>query len=202
MVTLFRSAVIAMVLTVAQPCPGAAQTSSTTTGERIPIFRAEVWADTVTDFTVRVNAYSELRRRLESRLPDVTVTEDVSRLRRERRSLARAIRVARPGAVQGEFFTAPTSAQFRLVLAGIMDARMWAVIMDDNPGTFRHDIDGSYPEGKPLATMPGLVLARLPGLPDDIQFRFIGRHLILYDVRANTIIDRMRDAIRCTSCDD
>jgi hypothetical protein len=78
---------------------------------------------------------------------------------------------------------------------------MWAVIMDDNPGAFRQDIDGTYPEGKALSTMPGLVLAQLPGLPDDIQFRFIGRHLILYDVRANTIIDRMPDAIRC-ACDD
>jgi hypothetical protein len=45
--------------------------------------------------------------------------------------------------------------------------------------------------------MPGLLLARLPGLPGDIQFRFVGRDLILYDVRANTIIDRMPDAIRC-----
>ena len=195
-----RSAVIAIALTVAQPCPGTAQTSSAT-GELIPIFRAEVWADTVTDFTIRVNAYSELRRRLESRLPDVTVTNDVGQITRARRTVARAIRVARPGAVQGEFFTAATSAQFQLVLALLMDAKMWAVIMDENPGAFRHDIDGSYPDEKTFSTMPGIVLARLPELPDDIQFRFIGRHLILYDVRANTIIDRLPFAIRCTSCD-
>jgi len=106
-----------------------------------------------------------------------------------------------PGAVQGEFFTAATRAHFQLVLALIMDARMWAVIMDENPGAFEHDIDGAYPDGKTFATMPGLLLAQLPGLPDDIQYRFVGRHLILYDVRANTIIDRMPDAIRCIHCD-
>ena len=88
------------------------------------------------------------------------------------------------------------------MLASIMDARTWAVIMDDNPGTFGHDIDGEYPDGKPLSTMPGVLLARLPELPDDIQFRFVGRDLILYDVRANTIIDRIPDAIRCSRCDD
>ena len=196
------SAAIGLVLTVAHPCPGTAQTSSTTTDEHIPTFRGEVWADTVTDFTIRVNAYSELRRRLESRLPDVTVTDDVRQIRGARRSLARAIRVARPGAVQGEFFTAATSAQFQLTLAPLMNARMWAAIMDENPGAFRHDIDGAYPEGKAFSTMPGLVLARLPGLPDGIEFRFIGRHLILYDVKANTIIDRLPHAIECTSCDD
>ena len=91
--------------------------------------------------------------------------------------------IARPGAVQGEFFTAATSAQFQLVLASLMDAKMWAVIMDENPGAFGHDIDGTYPEGKTFSTVPGLVLAQLPELPDDIQFRFVGRHLILYDVQ-------------------
>jgi hypothetical protein len=129
------------------------------------------------------------------------MTDDVGQLRRGRRALAQAIRDARPRAVQGEFFTAATSTQFQFVLAGIMDAKMWAVIMDENPGAFGHDIDDAYPDGKTFSTMPGLVLARLPELPDDIQFRFVGRHLILYDVRANTIIDRLPDAIRCTNCD-
>ena len=202
MVQLLRFAGIAIVLTVAHPCPGTAQTSSATTVERIPTFRAEVWADTVTDFTIRVNAYSELRRRLESQLPDVTVTEDVRQIRSARRSLARAIRVERPGAVQGEFFTAAISAQFQITLARLMNAKIWEAIMDENPGAFRHDIDSAYPEGKTFSTMPGLVLARLPGLPDGIEFRFIGRHLILYDVKANTIIDRLPHAIQCTSCDD
>ena len=201
MFKLFRSAVIAAVLTIAQPGAGSAQTSFATPGGLVPVFRAEVWADTVTDFTTRVSAYSELRGRLESRFPAVTVTDDVGQLRRGRRSLAQAIRDARAGAVQGEFFTPATRTQFQLVLADIMDARMWAVIMDENPGSFGHDIDGTYPDGKTFSTVPGLVLAQLPELPDDIQFRFIGRHLILYDVRANTIMDRMPDAIRCTNCD-
>ena len=202
MVKVFSSAVMAMVLTVVLPHSGIAQTSSAATDERIPSFRAEVWADTVPDFTTRVNAYFELRRQLQRRLPAVMVTDDVRQIRGARRSLARAIRVARPGAVEGEFFTVATSARFQATLARLMTAPMWAAIMDDNPGAFTHDIDGGYPEGMTLATMPGLVLARLPGLPDDIEFRFVGRHLILHDVRANTIIDRLPDAIQCIGCDD
>ena len=198
MVNLFRSAVIAIAITMTQPGAGTAQTFFTTTGEVLPSFRAEVWADTVTDFTVRVHAYSELRHQIESQLKPVTQTADVRQLRRERRSLARAIRGARLGSVQGEFFTSATTAQLQLVLTRVVDATMCAAIMDENPGEFAHKIDGAYPDGKTLSTMPGLLLARLPGLPDDIQFRFIGRHLILYDVRANTIIDQMPNAIRCT----
>ena len=64
-------------------------------------------------------------------------------------------------------------------------------------GEFQHAIDGAYPAGKTQATMPGSLLARLPQLPDDIEFRFVGAHLILYDVRTNTIMDRLPDAIAC-----
>ena len=172
---MLKAAVIAVVLTISQPGAGGAQTSFAPADDLVPVFRAEIWADTAADFTNRVNAYSELRRRLESRLPAATVTDDVSQIRRARRTLAGAIRVARSGAVQGELFTAATSAQFQLVLARIMDARVWAAIMDENPGTFGHDIDGTYPDGKTFSTMPGLLLAQLPELPDDIQFRFVGR---------------------------
>jgi len=197
MITFVRSAVIAVAITMAQPGAGTAQPSAAT-NDTIPSFRVEVLVAATTDFVVRLDAYSELRRRLESQLPAVTVTDDVRQLRRARRSLAQAIRSARPGAVQGEFFTPAISAQVRLALAPLMDDAMCAVIMDDNPGGFTHAIDGAYPDGKAFATMPGILLARLPELPADIQFRFIGRHLILYDVRANTIVDRMPDAIRCT----
>jgi hypothetical protein len=198
---MLKSVVIAVLLTMSQPSVDSAQTSFSTPDNLVPVFRVQVWADAVTDFTNRVNAYSELRRRLESQLPAVTLTDDVRQIRRGRRALAGAIRVARSGAVQGELFTIAASAQFQLVLARIMDATMWAAIMDENPGAFGHDIDGTYPDGKTFSTMPGLLLAQLPELPADIQFRFVGRDLILYDVRANTIIDRMANAIRCTNCD-
>ena len=201
MFKLLTSAVMAVVLTIAQPGAVSAQTSFAPTDDLIPVFRADVWADTITDFTNRVTAYSELRRQLENQLPAATVTDDVSQIRRGRRTLAGAIRAARSGAVQGDLFTAATSARFQLVLARVMDARMWAAIMDENPGTFGHDVDGAYPDGKTFSTMPGMLLAQLPELPDDIQFRFVGRRLILYDVRANTIMDWMPDAIRCTNCD-
>ena len=192
MVVTGRSAAFAIVLAVLCPGAASAQASGAPT---TPEFHVRVWGDTFGGFTTRVDGYSDLRSQLERGLPAVVVTDDVRQLTRGQRSLARAIRNARTGAVQGEFFTIATSAEVKAALASIMDARVWAVIMDDNPGAFRHDIDGTYPEGTPFSTMPGVVLARLPPLPDDLEFRFLGRHLVLYDVRANTIVDRLPDAI-------
>ena len=198
-----RSVAFATVLTVLFPFVGGTQTLPAATDSLAPDFRIQVFGDTVTDFPSRIERYFELRGQLERGLPAMTVTEDVRQIRRRTRSLAKAIRAARRGAVQGEFFTAATSAEFKRVLALIMNTAVWALIMDENPGAFRHDIDGSYPDVKTYSTMPGIVLARLPQLPDDIQFRFVGPHLILYDVRASTIIDRLPNAIECADdCDD
>ena len=61
--------------------------------------------------------------------------------------------------------------------------------MDDNPGERSTRINGVYPEGRALSTVPPNILAALPRLPDDVRYRFLGRHLILLDTRANVILD-------------
>ena len=110
--------------------------------------------------------------------------------------------MARAGAKQGDIFTPTISVEFRKVLLLEMNADTWAAIMDDNPGEFSIQINGTYPDGKPLSTVPPNILAVLPTLPDDIQYRFLGRHLILHDTRANLILDRIPYAIQCTYCNE
>lgn len=183
------------ILAVLLPCVGATQTLPAT--EALNQFQVRVWGETGTEFTDRIGGYYDLRARLQHQLQAVTVTDSVPQIRRGTRALAKAIRVARPGAVQGEFFTAATGTEFKRILALVTNVGVCAAIMDDNPGRFTHAIDGSYPSWKSLATMPSIILDRLPPLPNDIEFRFLGRHLILYDVRANTIIDRLPYAIEC-----
>ena len=160
----------------------------------------DVWGHTVTDFNTRVWSYFELRSELEKGLPPRTVTDDVAEIRRAVRALANRIRVARAEAKQGDIFTPTISAEFRKALLLEMNINTWAAIMDDNPGEFSVQINDSYPEGKPLSTVPPNILALLPTLPDDIQYRFLGRHLILYDTRASLILDRIPYAIQSPDC--
>lgn len=189
------ASVVIVTLAVLTPTIGGAQPISA--APIAPEFRIQVWGQTTNDFAALIVEYFALRGRLQDQLPPLVVTADVRRIHRGTRSLARAIRVARSHAVEGEFFTAPTRGEFRRAIALVVTAPVCAAIMDDNPGAFAYDVNGSYPSGKSRATMPGLIIASLPPLPDDIEFRFIGSHLILYDVRADTIIDRLPDAIAC-----
>jgi hypothetical protein len=77
-----------------------------------------------------------------------------------------------------------------------------AVIEDDNPGQFSHRINGTYPDGTPLSTMPAAILAVLPVLPSGLEYRFLGQHLILLDTKANVILDRLPCAIGCVEVVD
>ena len=193
----FLGAVFAVVLTSAS----IAQTHSAPQADPEPTFRVQVCGYIVADFSTRVQSYSDLRSKLQEGLPPLRVTDDVAEIRRARRTLARAIQGARHGAHEGDIFSPTISLEFKQVLALEMDAKTWAVIMDDNPGEFPNEINGIYPDGQPYSTVPGTILAALPALPDDIEYRFLGRHLILLDVRANVILDRIRYAIRCADCD-
>lgn len=160
-----------------------------------PVFRVQVWGDIAADFSTRVRSYFDLRSRLEKDLPQLTVTDDPAEIRSTVRALAQKIRVARAEARQGDIFTPAVSAKFRKVLRLAMNIRTWAAMMDDNPGEFSARINGTYPERKTVSTVPPNILAALPRLPADIEYRFLGRHLILLDTRASVIIDRIPYAI-------
>jgi hypothetical protein len=44
--------------------------------------------------------------------------------------------------------------------------------------------------------VPANLLANLPQLPEDVEYRIVDKHLILRDVDANIIVDYIPDAIR------
>ncbi len=174
---------------------GYAQTQAPNNGRQPPDFMVQVWGQAVADFNARVSSYVELRGRLEKDLPPPTITDDLAEIRSRERALAGKIRLARKDARQGEIFTRTISVEFRKALLLEMSSDTRETLSDDNPGAFFHSINGTYPKNKPLSTVPINILAALPKLPGDMEYRFLGRHLILYDTRANMILDRIPCAI-------
>jgi len=190
--TLFAIGLIVFVASVAYP-----QAPKTAQDRENPDFRVQVWSDIVTDFNKRVSSYVALRSELEKGLPPLTVTDDPAEVRQTQRALAKRIRVARTKAKQGDIFTSAISTEFKKALLPETNAKTWTAIMDDNPGEFTPQINSAYPEGKPLSTVPPNILAVLPSLPDDLEYRLLGRHLILLDTRATLILDRIPYVIQC-----
>jgi hypothetical protein len=160
-------------------------------------FSVEVLGTTIGDFSSRMDAYAELRRSLEKGLPPLKVSSSPSQIYRTERLLAERIRRARAGARRGNIFTEDIRHGFRQLLRRVITPGICAAILDDNPGEFSYQVNADYPKTKAVSTVPPSVIAVLPVLPEDVYYRFLDRDLILHDLRANIILDRIDDAIRC-----
>ena len=144
---------------------GYAQAPTPPPAPEAPAFRVQVWGYIAADFRARIWRYADLRSELEKGLPPLTVTDDPAEIRRAVRALAKRIRVARAGAKEGDMFTPTISVEFRKALILEMNPNTLAAIMDDNPGEFSNQINGTYPDENPLSTVPPNILAALPLAP-------------------------------------
>ena len=159
-------------------------------------------AGLLADFTAKVNAYNKLRADLAKDTPPLKETTDPAQITKAETALAAKIRTARANAKRGDIFTPATEAMFRRLIRppmtkGADAAENKAIVKEDAPktGEVPFKINGEYPKDAPLSTVPPDVLKALPPLPENLQYRIVGRHLILLCVQANLIVDYMLNAI-------
>ena len=159
-------------------------------------------AQVLQEFTKRIESYMDLHNRLEKKAPPLKTTDEPAKIKASQDGLAAAIRADRKGAKQGEIFTPEISVLVRRLMypevKGPDGAETKRAIKEDapKPGTVAVKVNASYPEGAPLPSVPPNLLANLPKLPEDLEYRVIGDNLILRDVHANIIVDYLPKAIR------
>jgi len=156
-------------------------------------------AQLLQDFKQRVDKYVELHNRLEKKSPPLKKTDDPAKIKASQDALAAAIRTARTNAKHGEIFTPEIAKLFRRLMypevKGPDGAETKKAIKDDAPKAIPLQVNAKYPEGAPLPTVPPNLLANLPQLPEDLEYRIVGNDLILRDVHANLIVDFIPRAI-------
>ena len=151
-------------------------------------------------YSKRVNEYLALHNRLKGTLPNLAKESSPEAIDQHQRSLEKLIAAQRKAAKQGDIFGAEPERIFRAHLARIFAGpdgkQLKASINDENPaGAVKLAVNGRYPDEVPLSTMPPQVLAVLPKLPEEIEYRFVGDHLILLDVPAHLIVDFIPNAL-------
>ena len=161
--------------------------------------RVNVDAKVMVEFEERVNAYGALHRKLEATLPNLPREATPEQIDAHQMALAPLIARARANAKAGDIFTKEVRALFRRslrrVLTGPEGAGLKAAIMDDNPGRLRLHVNARYPASAPVTTVPPQVLTALPKLPEELEYRFIGRRLILLDVHAHIVADYIESVL-------
>lgn len=186
---------LVILLALPQAAAGQPHTSAAQPGSHGADVGTQVEADVLTDFATRVRAYARLRSELELGVPSAGAKDDPVEITKAERALASRIRAARARARPGDIITLSVGGVLRQRLLMAVDRGTRAAIMEDNPGDCAAHLNADYPEGWVLSTVPPSVLQVLPSLPDDIEFRFVGRQLVLLDSRARVILDRLPDAI-------
>jgi hypothetical protein len=150
-------------------------------------------AASLQEFQTRLDQYFELRNSLSKKLQPLSPTPNAAELERRQEALAAAIRRARTQAKRGDLIP-PAVAQL-----------IATIVRDDfqrrNPtakmGVFEEVaarkgaslINKSYPADQALPTVPPLLLMNLPKLPDNLQYRFVGRDIVILDGDLQVVVD-------------
>jgi len=156
-------------------------------------------AQIVKDFEARVTAYCDLVKQA----GPTKQTDSPSKLAQTRQQLAEKVQAARPGAKQGDLFTPEAAAYFRrqiaATLAGHDGAKIRASLRHAEPvQNVPLQVNTRYPQSAPLQSTPPTLLLNLPRLPRELQYRIVGRALVLYDVGADLIVDYIPGAVVST----
>ena len=147
----------------------------------------------VSEFNHRVEEYVALRKQLAGSLKALPDKASPKEIDAHQRALLALVAKGRADAKQGDLFL-PDMQTFvrglvRSVLSSVEGPKIRASLMDENPMGVKIAVNDRYPDTVPVATMPPDVLAALPTLPEDLEYRFVGNRLILLDVEAHLVVD-------------
>ncbi len=149
------------------------------------------------EFTDRVQGYLRLHKSVEATLPRLKPTDLPEMIAAHEQALARKIREARPRAQRGEIFTRDAREAFHHAIHeefhGPHAPHVRATMRQSTIPVAHLRVNDDYPQSTPLSTVPPTLLLRLPKLPEELSYRIVGVDLILLDVKANLVIDLIRE---------
>ena len=158
-------------------------------------------AAVMADFKARVAKYAALHKDLAKGAATQKDNTNAEQINAQKTALAAKIQTARATAQHGDIFGPEIRPAFRRLLApevkGATGRDTKAVLKDDAPaaGTVPFKVNAKYPENQPKPSMPANMLMNLPTLPEPLEYRVVGQHLLLLDTAADLIVDYILNAI-------
>lgn len=150
-------------------------------------------------FGEAVTAYVKLRSTADSGLVPLRKGNKKGNILDHQRQLAERVRQSRADAKPGDIFTPVVAEEMRRLLGLAMQggnaARVHASLRSAEPAPAALRINASFPEKLPMQSTPPTLLLNLPRLPPEIEYRLVGRTLVLRDSAANIVIDFMANAL-------
>lgn len=166
-------------------------------------------------FQHEIEEYVELHQELLKRVPNVTPHSTPEEIAAHRRKMTDAIRAERAAEKQGAIFKPKVAAAFKELIRKELTGPEGPALLEEmrggNPkveGTPTRQnptrevqtrvvvaVNAIYPDDAPSSGVPSSLLLRMPPLPDQVIYGFVGRALILRDTEASVILDFVADAV-------
>jgi hypothetical protein len=162
--------------------------------------------DDAKEFQGRIDKYLAIQKKAVGSVPaQPREVADPALIVKHEKQVADAIRALRPNAMPGEIFTpwvrGVIAKAVKEQVQGTRGKDAKATILDEGnpkspetPTPVKLTINGPYNDKATLSTVPPSVLLALPTLPKEIEYRFVGRTLILRDTKANIVVDILPNA--------
>jgi len=155
---------------------------------------------TIQDFNKRVDEYVKLRKRSQLALPAFKPRKTATEVSEYQRSLAKKVQAQAGHPKAGEVFSPAISELFRKLIATPMGSdgggKIRASLHHAEPvHKISLQVNEQYPQVSAMQSTPPTLLSNLPRLPSEIEYRIVGRELVLLDTASNLIIDLLPDAL-------
>jgi hypothetical protein len=153
----------------------------------------------ITTFQENAKEYAQLRNELETKLPKLPKETSAERIEEHETALQDLVRVARAGAKPGDVFVPQVAEYIRATIRdefkGQDRRELRKTVMEADTKDVPLRVNYPYPGTEEFAEIPPTLLLRLPELPKQVKYRFVGRHILLVDGENGLIIDYMLDAL-------
>lgn len=146
-----------------------------------------------------VKSYVDLRKKIRESAPKLSKDSTPEQIHAYKTALEESIRSARAGAKRGELFRPEAASYIRRTLKTefqgkdrqelrekILETELQGVVLR---------VNYPYAESAEFSEMPATLLAKLPQVPQEVRYRFVGRNMLLVDRESNVIIDYMTNAL-------
>jgi hypothetical protein len=175
----------------------------------------EMDAETLRKFQHEIEEYVELRKDALKHIKPLSTKTTPAEADRYQNEVTAAIISYRKGSKRGEIFKPEVEQAIRRTLnrefSGPNGPALLKGIQQGNPRVEGNPlpqdpskevkknvtvaVNVRYPETAPYSSVPPTLLLKLPLLPEQVRYRFIGRTLIIRDTEADVILDYIPDAV-------
>ena len=151
-------------------------------------------------FEKRAKQYVKLRESLEEKMPKLSDEAKPEEIQTHKQQFQDRVRAARSGAKHGDVFTPEAATLIRAIIKDEYKGKERVelrdtVLRESDTKAVPLRVNYPYPESQEALEMAPTLLLRLPQLPKQLRFRFVGRNLLLVDRENGLIVDYMTNAL-------